>query len=426
MRHRLGPIAVLVLAIAAAAHAGDRGSDAIAHDPTRPAGGADSTKWETTSGDWFGLRRELAGHGVAFEFLTTVDTTHNLRGGLSTEDTTAQYLIDASVTIKTDALLGWPAGGTFYLNYENYDGVNPSTRDVGDWQLLSTIAVDEGRNQVSELWYEQFLAGNTVRLKAGKIDAANDFGWADNAHEFLNSGMGFVVASTVFPTYPDPAVGFDVRVHPRENFYVSAGLFDGALAEGIHTGERGADTLLGPPADLFLIGEIGMTWSLAPAGLHGLGRVGAWHHTGSFDEFDGTGERHGADGFYAIVDQLVWRENTAAKDGDDQGIAFFLFYEHVDGGVFEVAHHASAGVVWRGALPERDADVVGAGVSWVQFTNEPGAGFTDDAETAIELFYKVQVTPWLSVKPDLQYIVNPGGVGLDDALVASVRLEVAL
>jgi carbohydrate-selective porin OprB len=40
------------------------------------------------------------------------------------------------------------------------------------------------------------------------------------------------------------------------------------------------------------------------------------------------------------------------------------------------------------------------------------------------LFYRVQVTPWFAIKPDLQYIANPGGKGLGDAIALTVRLEV--
>ncbi|MDB5296736.1 MAG: Carbohydrate-selective porin, OprB family, partial [Phycisphaerales bacterium] len=43
-----------------------------------------------------------------------------------------------------------------------------------------------------------------------------------------------------------------------------------------------------------------------------------------------------------------------------------------------------------------------------------------------ELFYKVQVTKFFSLKPDLQYIHNPGGVrGRDDALVGTLRLTLS-
>lgn len=65
-------------------------------------------------------------------------------------------------------------------------------------------------------------------------------------------------------------------------------------------------------------------------------------------------------------------------------------------------------------------------VSTVFFTDEPAAGYTDDTETNIEAFYKLYATPFFSIKPDLQYIINPGGAGdVEDAIVAAVRVEVS-
>jgi carbohydrate-selective porin OprB len=69
-------------------------------------------------------------------------------------------------------------------------------------------------------------------------------------------------------------------------------------------------------------------------------------------------------------------------------------------------------------------DIAGLMVSAAFLTDAPGAGFTRDAETAIEVFYRYQATPWFSIKPDLQYIDNPGGAGLDDAWVGTLRFEI--
>jgi hypothetical protein len=48
------------------------------------------------------------------------------------------------------------------------------------------------------------------------------------------------------------------------------------------------------------------------------------------------------------------------------------------------------GIVYRGLIPCRDEDVVGAGVAWAQL-NQGGT----NQETAIEFFYKAQIKPWL-------------------------------
>ena len=46
------------------------------------------------------------------------------------------------------------------------------------------------------------------------------------------------------------------------------------------------------------------------------------------------------------------------------------------------------------------------------------------SELTIEASYRAVLTPWLSVQPDLQYIINPGGdAGLRNALVIGVRTQ---
>jgi carbohydrate-selective porin OprB len=48
-------------------------------------------------------------------------------------------------------------------------------------------------------------------------------------------------------------------------------------------------------------------------------------------------------------------------------------------------------------------------------------------ETAVEMNYCVQITPWLVLQPDYQYIIDPGAdAAIDDAHVMMLRLELAL
>jgi len=43
-------------------------------------------------------------------------------------------------------------------------------------------------------------------------------------------------------------------------------------------------------------------------------------------------------------------------------------------------------------------------------------------ETAIEVFYKARVSPWISLEPELQYIIAPSGIH-PDALVVGLRFQ---
>jgi len=47
-----------------------------------------------------------------------------------------------------------------------------------------------------------------------------------------------------------------------------------------------------------------------------------------------------------------------------------------------------------------------------------------DYVQAIELYYNIEVTPWLHITPDLQIIDNPtGSKSVDTAVVAGVRMH---
>jgi porin len=118
----------------------------------------------------------------------------------------------------------------------------------------------------------------------------------------------------------------------------------------------------------------------------------------------------------------VWRENPTDDDG--QGIGVFVSLGLADEEVSACTHGFAIGAEWTGLLASRDYDVLAFGILFADLSNADGAGTPDD-ETAFELLYKAQLTPAISLKPELQYIVNPGGIaGADDVLVGLLRLEI--
>lgn len=75
-------------------------------------------------------------------------------------------------------------------------------------------------------------------------------------------------------------------------------------------------------------------------------------------------------------------------------------------------------------IVNRDDDVIGLGVSWVHFSDDVNAGFTENSETATKIFYRAQVTPAMNMQPYVQYIASLGGEGLPDAINVGVRSEI--
>jgi len=265
-----------------------------------------------------------------------------------------------------------------------------------------------------------------LRLKLGKFDVNAEFAYSDDAVEFIYLSPSISPTILELPSDPDPSTGVGVFFYPSDTLYLSFGLFDGALHAGVPTGSRGPKTFFNEPADLFVIGEVGVTWWRGESRNDGRLSLGFWGHTGTFDRWQG-GTEDGTSGVYLVCDQRLWRENWDDLE-DEQGAVAFLQLGWADDEVAEVDFHVGGGVTWIGPIPNRDEDALGIMASLVHFSEEAqsSGAFTEDFELAVETFYKIQITPWSSVKPDLQWIVNPGGDrSLGNAFVGTIRFEIA-
>ena len=384
------------------------------------------------AGDLLGLRPWLASRGMSLEALVLADLSRNFRGGISTGKETFRHLLEVSFTLATEPLFGF-AGGTFFVDFQTQEGRHGTETLVGDFQGFSNIDAP-GFTALYELWYEQVFLGGRLRLKLGKIDANNEFAFVEHGGPLINSSAGFSPTILGFPTYPNPATGAVLFGSPVESLYVGGGLFDGATQAGQPTGTRGPSTLFGEPSDLFLIAEAGVRRTTASGRLRRAG-LGVTHHTGTFDRLDGGGgtgaTAEGATSYYLVLDQHLERQPGQPPAGARPAsptIDGFLQLGYTDDRLSPVDLHTGGGVVWNGYLFERRADSFGVMGTYVRFGDAARAAgtFVDNYEFAWELFYRFELTPWLHLRPDLQYIVHPGGVGNPDAFVGTLRVELTL
>ena len=96
-----------------------------------------------------------------------------------------------------------------------------------------------------------------------------------------------------------------------------------------------------------------------------------------------------------------------------------------------MAFYFDTGLTYKGLIPTRDGDTFGVAFAYAklssgalqQGSSESAGGL--GAEMALEATYLTQITKWLSLQPDLQFIINPGGnKGLSNALVIGGRLSI--
>jgi porin len=99
------------------------------------------------------------------------------------------------------------------------------------------------------------------------------------------------------------------------------------------------------------------------------------------------------------------------SEKDTQGLGAFFRYGFRHEDTFRLNQFWSGGLAYTGPIPTRDKDTLGFAVGQMISSEDyksmvnPQAG----SETMYELYYAIQITPWLVLTPDIQYIDNPNG-----------------
>jgi porin len=397
-------VPILVPAVAAAVLAGPGRAAAETapafQNPPLAAG-------DTLTGDWFGLRSTLAQAGITVRADLAADGAWLSHDGADGERRYLDQRFQATASFDTAAV--GLAGGTLAATFQSIGGDDGPGQDE-PLQRYSSIAAPH-RDQLAELWYRQLLFDGALALKLGKADVSEDFATSAVAAPLLNRSFAYAPSIFTLPAYPDPATGLSVAV-AYDGWHAKAGVYDGRTAAGEPTGPR---WLHRPGAERFAIAELGASWGGGRAGSGGIA-VGAWHHTATFARFDG-GESDGTSGWYALLDGLLW----PAPGNAGGGISGFAEGGMADAHVTRFARHLAVGVVSSDPAGVGRTGAIGAAATWVGTSREDGSGCDAD-ELVIEGFLSYQVTAWMKVTPDVQWVSHPGGVlSATDRWTAVVR-----
>lgn len=407
------------------------------NNTNQPSAGVDTSGEEETPerffdfsneklfGDWGGTRDELEEKGITIglEYVSTIFV--NTQGGINS-NRAVEYTGNTHLTFSLDTkTLGWWDGGEVFVYVEERHGPGLTGRHVGD---LFTFNNDEERDffQVSEYWLYQKLFDDKAWFKIGKLDGAGDFQVVEYGLEFINSAFA-VIPMIPIPTFPDTALGLIGAVEPTDWLYLMAGVFD----QQAFGGTSGFDTAFHNRTDTVSMFELALMpeFKVAKRSYPGTYRFGAWYTSGDEDKFfNDLGGRlrprthRGNAGVYLAFDQLIFKEND--DPGDSQGIGAFFQFGWAPSAYNEISKYYGMGIQWIGPLPDRDDDIMGFAIGHASLSGSVQSLESRFDETAIEWFYKAQLTPWFSVMPDLQYIVHPGGDGRN-AFVAGIRTQIS-
>lgn len=364
--------------------------------------------------DWKGYRTKLEDKGITIEGSYTAEIFTKARGGL-TNKFKGKYLgiIDTSLTLDTEKLGLWK-GGTAYVSFQNTHGSGISTRYIGDIQLISSIDPEQNITHLNEYYIIQSFFKDILVFKAGKQDANDSFAYLENSEDFIQSSLTSPPNMPV-PTYPLTGMGLATFITPHECFTFKYGLFDGnpnRSSFGLKTAFDGHD------------GAVHLfegSFNSKIKSLKGNYIVGGWFHSGDHEEITTASfirQFNHNYGFYAGIDQMLYKESTDKED--DQGLYLLGQYSYTPAKYSEISHYFGGALLYRGLIPHRNNDTSGIGVAIADISNRFKTLEGRGAETALEIFHKFQLTPWLIIQPDLQFIFSPDGIE-KNAIAIGVR-----
>jgi porin len=135
-------------------------------------------------------------------------------------------------------------------------------------------------------------------------------------------------------------------------------------------------------------------------------------------------EDRGSGGGYLIGDQTVWSPGR----GRPGALAAFAQLGLGDGRVNQIGGYLGGGLTFTAPFPSRPQDALGVAVAAARNGShyeraQMAAGGPAAGETTMELTYLVQLGSWLSVQPDVQYVIHPGGTrSRHNAMVLGLRV----
>lgn len=338
---------------------------------------------------------------LSVDVLYTNDTFNNSRGGIK-EGTASHGLVDLVLRTDLERIEASPIGGLIHLRGQNSHG--PFLNDfVGSTQSTNINAHDFTR--MAEYYWERNFDDGLVVVRLGRQVGAIQFSVMDLAADFLY-GAFIISPNNPLPWYPNPTVGATADIALAEGLHLNVGSFNGGAPSQLTTWGWSQE------GRVYSIAQLKYSYSLD--GLPGDIQNGYWYSSGDYAALDGSRTIDGNYGIYGGFDQMVWLEDD---EETKQGLGVFGIYSFAPQDRNNVQNHFAGGVVYRGLLPGRDADMTGVGYTVADFSN---ARIGYNSEKLIEMFYKIHITSTMILQPAIQYISSPSGFR-DDTIVAGFR-----
>lgn len=398
-------------------------------------------------GDWGGLRTRLAEQGASFNIGYVSELAHNFSGGT---DRLTRYTDQWAfgTTLDLHKLWGWQ-GGTFQFTMTDRNGRNlGADANIGNNMLIQEVF---GRGQtwhLTQLWVNQKLLEDRLELKLGRLTVGEDFFSFSCDFQnlsFCGAQPGNLVGS-YWLNWPTSVWAARLKYHTSQETYVQTGVYqvnpnyvDDSWAR--HNGWK-PNNPSGTTGALIPL-EVG--WLPTWQGRLGSYKFGGWYNTSDGDDLylDVNHNPRGVTGLdplkrsgqYGVY--LSFQQQVTGTDGG-RGATVFLNFSHADRNTAQLDHQITMGVQYKGPFASRLQDSIGFAIGathnngrFADFVRQNNARTGQNVvagngyEYVTELYYSWSPVRSISLRPNLQYILHPGGTSINsNAFVIGLKSSV--
>jgi porin len=420
-------------------------TSSAAPSPAAPYSG-DLWNRSTLTGDWFGVRNDLAAKGITFDMSLTQVYQGIVSGG---KDEAWKYggRGDLTINVDTQKLGLWP-GGFFRVEVEgnftnSVNGLTGALNPVNTNQIFPTLTGDN--LNVPDVSFMQFFSpsAGVVLGKLALITPTsgdmNEFAHGKGDTQFMNGAFNYNPVTVLVVPYS--TLGAGLLILPTKDPHDAIISFSVLQANG-KASTSGFDDL--HSNQLSFVGEARVRTNFF--GLTGHQLIGGGYSNKTYTSLDQslrffieTRTIEKQDGSWMVCynfDQYLYE----AKKGSGQGIGIFGRFGASDGNPNPMHFFFSFGVGGKGIIPGRPLDRFGIGYYYMivrqpKFTGPAATKELLRDEYGFEAFYNFAITPWLQLTPDIQVIrpaqkdfVDTKGLvpvrkNIDTATVFGLRLQ---
>ncbi|HKS14150.1 MAG TPA: carbohydrate porin [Pseudomonas sp.] len=416
---------------------------------------AAGSRWMT--GDWDGARQTLLEQGYDLTLNYTNELGWNADGGFN-QDRKVTYADDLLFGLGVDLqrTFGWEdASLQLYITNRNGEDItNQRLIDPRSGQLTSTQEV-WGRGSIwrlAELSYRQKFLDDRLSLRAGRF-GLGEFGEfpCDFQNLLFCGNTGGSSTGTVWYNFPVSQWGLQLKYQLTAELAVQAAVFE--QNPSLQSNDSGFKMSFSGGKGVIMPVEAIYTTAQGLRGLPAEVRLGAFVSTADADDVymgadgqpqpltpEGGYERHSTShGFWTVLRQQV----ALVGNDPDRPVELFTQAHFNQKDTSYIRSSLNVGMTIQGPFDSRPSDQLGIALGRVEVSprfekrqallnamsgigsyDDPGFIPVQDKEYSAEVFYGVQATKWLMVRPNLQYVRHPGGVDeVDDAVVVGLKIQ---